>query len=158
MRKRKAHAFGKDIYLLGTDNNMTAYWLVEPSWDCDWYWGFGYIESYTNNGNPERAKDIDYHGHFDSLKQIGNQRVNMYDGFKHMFVETPLTDGEIWKLCELMQSYYVAREYSDFLNRGGAHYTENPCKETIKNQQEYDRINKVVLPEIFRAVKELLED
>lgn len=157
MKKRKSHAFGKDVYLLGADNEGTLYWLEEPTWDCGWYWGFGYIETYTNNGNPKMAKDINSHEHFNGLKYVGNRAVNMYDGFKARFVETPLTNEEIWKLCELMQSFYIAKDYAEFVYRGGAHYTENPCRETIKNPQEYDRINQVVLPEIFKEVRNLLD-
>jgi hypothetical protein len=47
LSKRKSHAFGKDIYLIGKDKSGTNYWLESPSWDCDWYWGFGYIETYV---------------------------------------------------------------------------------------------------------------
>lgn len=46
MKKEKRHAFGKDIYLLGVDADGTRYWLEAPSWDCGWYWGFGYVEVY----------------------------------------------------------------------------------------------------------------
>ena len=157
MNKRKSHAFGKDIFLLGADSEGILYWLEEPSWDCGWYWGFGYIETYTNNRNPEKAKDINSHSHFSNLNRVGNREANLFDGFKARFVETPLNDAEIWKLCELMNSYYVAREYADFLHTGGAHYTANPCKAIIQNTQEYDRINTYVLPDIFREVKSLLD-
>ena len=34
MEKKKSHAFGKDVYLLGTINGRYQ-WLEAPSWDCD---------------------------------------------------------------------------------------------------------------------------
>ena len=37
------------FYLLGRDEEGINYWLEEPSWDCGWYWGFGYVETYTTN-------------------------------------------------------------------------------------------------------------
>ena len=49
MKKQTTTAFKKKIYLLGADAEGTKYWLEAPSWDCDWYWGFGYVETYTNN-------------------------------------------------------------------------------------------------------------
>ena len=38
MEKKKSHAFGKDVYLLGTINGKMQ-WLEAPSWNCGWYWG-----------------------------------------------------------------------------------------------------------------------
>ena len=32
----------KKKYLLGYINNESIY-LSPPSWDCNWYWGFGYL-------------------------------------------------------------------------------------------------------------------
>ena len=67
MLKVKSHAFGKDIYLLGQDEQGINYWLEAPKWDCIWYWGFGYIESFTNNKYPHLSKDISSHQHADKF-------------------------------------------------------------------------------------------
>ena len=64
MKKQISKAFGKIIYLLGKDKYGDKYWLEAPSWNCDWYWGFGYVESYTNS-IPCMAKDIQSHQHWD---------------------------------------------------------------------------------------------
>lgn len=154
MDKCKSRAFKKDIYLLGKDENGVKYWLEEATWDCDWYWGGGYVETYTNNDYPHLAKDINSHQHFDGLCFKGNK--NGYDAFKEFFVETPFTDKEIWKICELMKVFYIAREYSDMIHRGGAHYTVNPASEIIKNDAEYERINKIVIPAIMQNLYEIL--
>ena len=66
MEKKKSHAFGKDVYLLGTINGRYQ-WLEAPSWDCDWYWGFGYVEEYTRHDKPSASRDIVSHTHVDSL-------------------------------------------------------------------------------------------
>lgn len=63
MKKQITHAFNKQIYLLGKNKHNKLVWLEEPSWDCDWYWGFGYMETYTNNTNPSKARDISSHTH-----------------------------------------------------------------------------------------------
>lgn len=152
LNKKTVTVFGKKHYLLGVDSEGIRHWLEKPSWDYDWYWGFGYIHTFTNNSNPARSKDINCHYHFNSFEE----KHNMFDGFKETFVESVLTDEELWKLCELMKFSYIARDYSDALHIGGAHYTTNPCKDIIICQNEYDRINKKVLPATFKEVEKLL--
>ena len=154
MEKDKRRAFGKDIYLLGADEEGTLYWLEEASFDCDWYWGFGYIESYTNNKHPELARDINSHTHYDSM--IFKEGVCPED-FRKIFVETPLTNEEIWKLNELMKSFYTIRAYMDTIYRGSSNITINPCRDIIKNEKEWLRLKDEVLPSIFKEVYALLE-
>lgn len=153
--KQKKHAFGKDIYFLGRDVNGVNYWLEAASWDCGWYWGGGYVETYTNNDNPERSRDTDSHQHFDSLFFKGNK--NAHDLFIEFFPVHPFTDSETWKICELLKAFYTARSYSDMLHLGGAHYTTNPAADTIKSGEEYERINKNVIPAIMQELYKILE-
>ena len=56
-----------------------------------------------------------------------------------------------------MKSFYIARNYSDFLHVGGAHYTTNKASATIKNDVEYNRINKEVIPSIMHELYKILE-
>ena len=83
MKKQKSHAFGKDIYLLGKDSDGTMYWLEAARWDCKWYWGFGYVETYTNNNHTSRSRDISSHQHFDSL--FFNKNKDGHTAFKEFF-------------------------------------------------------------------------
>lgn len=154
MEKRKSRAFGKDIYLLGKDADGINYWIEEATWDCDWYWGGGYIETYTNNNCPNMSRDINSHQHFDSLFFNGNK--NGFDAFKEFFADTPFTDDEIWKICELMKTFYIARTYSDMIHQGGANYTKNPVSEIIKCSEEYKRINKIVIPDIMKNLYSII--
>ena len=156
MEKRKKYAFGKDVYLLGKDKDGTLYWLNGASWDCDWYWGLGYIETYTNNKNPNKSRDIKSHQHFDSL--FFNGPSHGFDNFKNYFIETPFNDNEIWRIMEIMKTLYTLREYSDTLHRGGSHYTSNPCKDIIKNDDEYNRINNVVIPALNKELYKILSE
>ena len=153
MKKKTVKVFGETSYLLGRGKDGDMYYLVEPKFDCGWYWGMGYIHSYTNQRQPERSRDIQMHTHFDSMF------FREHDGhtnFKEKFVETPLADKEIWTLMELMKSAYTLREMADMCYRGGAHYTTNPCKELLQDWNEYNRINDVLLPAIFEQVRNLL--
>jgi hypothetical protein len=151
--KKVVKVFGKNHYYLGTDANGINYWLQEASWDCDWYWGGGYVHTFTNNKNPALSKDINSHNHFNLMF--------LKDGcgsFKDFFVETPFSDSEIWKILELMQSFYIARKYSDMLYSGSAHLSSNPVSEVIKSDEEYKRINKVVIPAIMNALYKIMSE
>ena len=90
------------------------------------------------------------------MKDNSKADVSHTDEFDKMFVKSPFTDSEKWQICELMKSFYIARNYSDMLHSGGAHITTNPAKDTIQNQSEYDRINKIVIPEILKKLYEIL--
>lgn len=151
MKKLVRQINGKKNYLLGIKDGET-YYLEEAHWDCNWYWGLGYVESYKGRGTSDRSWTG--HSHFDYLFL---KPAKFVDGFRDFFNDnTPLSNEEIWKLLELMKSAYLARNYSDMLYTGGANYTENPCKETIKNEAEYKRINEEVIPAIMKEVYKIL--
>lgn len=152
IEKQKSYAFGKDVYFLGADADGVWYWLEAPSWDCNWYWGLGYVETYTNNYLPGLSRDINSHQHFDSMVQ-----GVCPEDFKRVFPETPFSDSELWKLQELMRAMYLARKYSDMLHMGGAHITTNPCRDAIQNSDEYERINKVLIPKMWDELVKILE-
>ena len=154
MKKQVKKAFGKNVYLLGADKEGTYYWLEEATWDCGWYWGAGYVETYTNNKYPERSRDIESHQHFDVLFLKGPEMCK--DMFDEFFNETPLNDGEKWKLLELMKTIYTLKEYSEVVYRGGSNITSNSLMEAIKSEEEYNRINKTVLPQLFEEVYKIL--
>lgn len=155
MEKKVVIWHGKEYYLLGKRKMDGKYLYLEKAhFDCGWYWGFGYVEGFTNNKNPEKSRDISSHEHIDSL--LFNKNMNGFDAFKELFEETPMTDKELWKFLELMKSFYVAKEYSEMLYIGGAHYTQNPVSELIKNDDEYTRINTIILPKVFEEVYKLL--
>ena len=156
MEKQVKKAFGKNVYLLGADKEGTYYWLEEATWDCGWYWGFGYVETYTNNKRPDISRDIISHQHFDGLFFNGDKMCkDMFDDF---FTETPLNDSEKLELLELMKTIYNLKEYSDVIYHGGSYITSNPLKELVKNPREYERINKVVLPQLFEKVYKILKN
>ena len=126
--------------LLGKVHGEAIY-LSAPSWDCGWYWGFGYL------GNKY------CHYHVDGLKEAGNLHDQLLSHFGDSF--TLKRDADIWLFVELMRTFYTLREAAAVLGRGGSHYTANLCAETIKNQDEVKRINEVVLPTIFDAIHDV---
>lgn len=150
MEKQIIKKFNKKYYLLGVrkgDNRKV--WLEQANWDCEWYWGLGYVEVFNEN-----YTDIQEHTHFDSL--FFKKLAYCYEKFTEYFEETTLDDKEIWQLLENMKSLYILRQYSDFLHIGGANVTDSGNKELIKNEDEYKRINTLVIPKILDKVYEML--
>lgn len=153
MNKEVRKVNGKYQLLLGIRNGE-SYWLEKASWDCDWYWVIGYVESYNGKGFSD--KSWRGHNHFYSLFFNGpSDCKTMFDNF---FDETPFTDDEEWKILELMQSAYTCRRYSDMLHMGGSHITSRVRVEAIKNDAEYERINKQVIPSILNTLYNIMKD
>ena len=152
MEKKVVTVHGKKYYLLGVNKQGEHVYLMEASWDCDWYWGLGYVRTFTNDRCPQLSRDIRMHDHFDSMFL----KKDLHDSFLEYFTDTVLTDDEIWALLELMKSLYKLKEYSDFLHLGGAYVTKNPCENEIRNDEEYKRINQFVIPLLNNKVYELL--
>lgn len=168
IEKRTSRAFGKDIFLLGEDQYGKLMWLEAPKWDCGWYWGFGYVETYTNNAHPSRARDIDGHSHFDGL--VGYQEYydhekgcfrkgeyihNVYDSPK--LVKTTFTSKEGWELSELMKQFYLLREMAEFCHkdRPGCNITTSPVEHGTMTAW-YKHINEVMIPKITAEVMRML--
>lgn len=155
MEKRTTKAFNTKIYLLGRcKEDGKNVWLEEPSWDCGWYWGFGYLEKYTNNNNPSMAKDIISHSHFDST--FFNREKCAYDTFIDYFEETTLRPDEIWLLLDYMHTFYALRKVADIFHSGSSHYTSRAEMELLKDADLYNHINKEILPTLFKRIDTLL--
>ena len=158
MKKKTSHAFGKKVFLIGTDKNGEKCWLEEGTWDCGWYWGFGYIEVYTNQNNPNASSNIRLHTHFDG--RMGEHKANWFDAFKAEFPKSVLSDDEIWELCDLMQSFYTLKATAELLCRGNSNLTSRGLVEevsaSIVNPTEVKRINETAIPAILEAVYKLL--
>jgi hypothetical protein len=104
IKKRSDFAFGKEVYLLGSDSDGTTYWLEAPSWDCGWYWGFGYIETYTNNTYPSSSLDIVSHQH----------ATDFYSEWcRKILKEKTFSDDEKWELCELFMNFYTLKNLAE---------------------------------------------
>lgn len=126
--------------LLGYNNDEPIY-LMPPNWECGWYWGFGYI------GN----KNCHYH-----IEGIMKDK-NLYDGLKEHFGETLIIrESEIWTFAELFNSFYKLKGIASLYKDGCSGLTSNPAKEFIKNTIEVERINNIVLPQIFEEIYKII--
>lgn len=150
--RRKGHLY----FLLGKDANGNKYWLEQRQWACDWYWAFGYVQSFEQNLSPERARDIETHDHFNRLflngEYIENYKVFFSGG-------VTLEDEDIWKLIEAMKESYIAKEYYELLYCKSAHITSLPdeVKQIISNQNERVRLEKEVIPALCKYAEGLLD-
>lgn len=156
--KQKSHAFKTDCYLLGKDAEGIYYWLEEPAWACDWYWGIGHVETYTNNTKPEKAQDINSHQHFKGLwlakdsDGIFRNKLSDWPGF-----ESPLSNKEQWELAELMQTIYTLQSAAEVFARGGSQFSHIPAEIKVTARTDWAKeINEKILPELFLQVRTLL--
>ena len=145
MKKRIITRHDKQMYLIGKNTYGENVYLPKASWDCDWYWGFGYLET------------LNSHTHFSSEILHNDEHINGYDMFKKYFVETCLNDDEIWQLVDYMQTFYTLKETAETLQYGYSHYTERAKIDEIKNTEMAEKINKEMLPKLFEKVYALLE-
>jgi hypothetical protein len=101
-------------------------YLYKHSWDCNWYWGMGYI------GNK------DLHTHFD-LSFLGR---SFESDITSVFSKTKLTQNNWWTILEMFQSAYALKEAAELYHRGGSHISNNLCREKLKNEELAARLNK----------------
>ena len=153
MKKKIINKFGKH-YLLGINKDGDYVYLEEPSWDCGWYWGFGYLHTYTNNKQPERSRDLSSHFHFDST--FLNKNKASCDVFKEYFKETVLTETEVWELVDYMKTFYTLKSAAELFKNGYSHQTERAKLESLKSEEQRDLINQSWLPEVFARIRALL--
>ncbi len=149
-------------YFFGTrKSDGNRIWLTGPSWDCGWYWGFGYLGNSEEHYHLNSFNRIQRHVQLkdDSYMHLTEGRnINMYDALLADYDLNPKIEENLWKFCELIKTAYILTDAAEVLGRGGAHYSTNPCADLIKNSEEVDRINNVVLPKIFDEIDAIFED
>ena len=117
-------------------------WLPPPSWDCGWYWGYGYIQN----------KHL--HTHFNML----DTNDNLFNAIQKRFDSTFALQGDkLWVFCELMATFYSLKEMAKVYGRGGSFYASNPLADILRNPKEYKRINETLLPKIFIEIDKLFD-
>jgi hypothetical protein len=129
--------------------------LAPPSWDCGWYWGFGYI----------RNRNLHTHYNCLCLKKLEkyNYKKQVYEltDFIHILEQNPnfqttLSRSKQWQLSDYMKSFYALKEASEVLGRGSSHYT-GQVNTSIKNTSMSRKIDSVILPKLFNDIYLLLK-
>lgn len=123
--------------------------LRVPSFDCDWYWGFGYL------GNR------DCHFHLNWLESMDDKlnNKNLFDQLKGLFGDSlTIPDKNLWQFCEIVKTIYSLKDAAEVFGRGGSHYTTNPDAEAIKDTDIVEKINVHLIPMQIRTLWKLLEE
>lgn len=132
MKKRKDFAFGKDVYRLGKNIDGDVIWLEAPSWDCKWYWGFGYVETYTKENSPSKSRDINSHTHWDSIHKENENAI----------VDRTFSDDEYKELKELFNEFYRLKEIANKVYK--------------TDEKLWKKTNQVDIPKITGRIIEIL--
>ena len=142
---------GSKNYFLGLNKNGDKMWLLAPSWDklC---WSVGHVETYQQNWMPSKARDITSINHFSYL-------FPDWESFVECFENTPFTKDEKWKIYEYIKELYTLRHYSDMMNFGGAGVATG--SDALRNEEddnikEYNRINKILIPNVWKELEAIL--
>ncbi len=136
-----------DNHVLLGELNGELIWLADPVWDCNWYWGFGYLHTYEDNKLPEDAADLSSHQHFDSLILSEGNWVETLDKWV-------VNSKEAWELLDLFKSAYSFKEVAGVYRRGGSYLSDT--KLDLADEEQYRKINTEILPKIFQRIKEIL--
>lgn len=149
-----ANAISRDFkntlkdFRIGTMDGRAIFFRV-PSFDCDRYWGFGYL------GNSQ------CHFHLDSLHTMNKDcsNLHMFDQIKKFFGEslTITDDNDLWKFCELSRTIYTLKSTAELFHMGGAHVTHNPDINSLKNPEMENYINVVLIPSQIRHLWTILD-
>ena len=123
-----------DKIYLGNTTEYGRLYLSKHSWDCGWYWGFGYI------GNSR------LHMHIDSL--IGAE----YDIRSIFDKGSPITQNQWWIIRDLFTQAYALKKAAEVYQHGGHQTTKPGMTDCIKNLEMAARINKdleIVLDKVW---------
>ncbi len=108
----KGHISGKRI------------WLSKHSWDCGWYWGFGYIGNANN------------YTHFDSCFLD----IQVYK-IEEIFEKTKITQSQWWVIRDLFIQAYALKKAAAVYRHGGHQTTVPGITDIIKNDDLAATIN-----------------
>jgi hypothetical protein len=114
--------------------------IAKHSFDCGWYWGFGYI------GNKN------LHMHIESLI---NSKVYKAS---EIFSSTKITDSE-WRIVrDLFIQAYALKAAAEVYRIGGHQTTRTGVTDIIKNPDMADKLNadlKTVLDTVWNLLMEI---
>lgn len=131
---------GKDRIFLGTrKSDNTPIYMKKPSWDCGWYWSFGYLGNKNEHYHLSSYQDKDVflkdeNGNYHSFTQKRN--LNMFDCLNDDYDLVIGIKDNLWSFCEQVSTIYTLKEAYEVFYRGGSHYTTHPMQDTIKSNDK----------------------
>lgn len=155
MKKAKNNS---GMVLLGKNSYDEKIWLRPPSWDCNWYWGFGYL--HNKNSHTHFSGLVGSQEYYDNEKgcfRKGDYIHNVY--YSPELVETTFSEKEGWELSELFKQFYLLREMADFSHKSpaGCHITTSPVIHDAEKMKEWNEyLNKTMIPAVMDKIFVLL--
>lgn len=133
-------------FYLGNNRSVAGgmVFMSLPSFDCNWYWSFGYL------GNR------DCHYHLEGIEKDKN--LHMFDKVKAHFGSslTITDDKDLWLFCEISLTIYTLKKTAELFYMGGSHTTTNPDKDLLKNDEYYNHIVSVLIPAQILSLYKML--
>lgn len=126
-------------------------YLSKHTWDCDWYWGLGYL------GNRN------CHYHFESL--LYNVMINgknvQHPLASDLFKTTNITDSEWWIVRDLFAQAYALRKTAEVYRYGGHQSSRVGVTDIIKSAEKAKMLNadlENILDTLWTFVCKAVED
>ena len=133
-----------DKIFLGSSKDHGLLYLEKHSWNCDWYWGFGYI------GNSR------LHMHISALIKHPEGYNPDWTDVDHHFSSTWLTQNQWWILRDLFISAYAIRKAAEAYHYGG-HQTSQAEPYRVKRDGMEATLNEdlgILLDNIWNLLTE----
>lgn len=124
----------EEIYLGITEEHGKVY-LTKHSWDCAWYWGFGYVRSRH------------CHFHFESFLTKCPREASV------LFNEPTFSDRSWWIIRDLFIQAYALKEAAATYHYGGHQCTSKGITDIIQCKEMELRLNKdleIVLNKVWQ--------
>ena len=119
-------------------------WLEKHSWDCGWYWGFGYI---GNRG---------LHFHIDSLIKAPAPCEA-----SRLFSKTKISDNDWWIIRDLFKQAYALKTAAEVYRHGGHQKSLPGVTDVIQNAEVAKQLNsdlEKVLDKAWEFISKTVSD
>jgi hypothetical protein len=125
-------------------------YITKPSFDCDWYWGFGYL------GNEDEHYHLSFYQR-DPADYSRIRNINMRDALLQDYDLAPPIRTHLWTFCELTRSIYILKESAELFHRGGAQYAPNPLRDRLFDESLYEKLTFDLLPVLCQEFWNLVQ-
>lgn len=138
-------------------------YITKPSFDCDWYWSFGYLGNNNCHYHLNDYSDKDIYIKYSDSTSTRSTRVTrkrnkcMSDCLEEDYILSKIIKDNIWLFCELSLTIYSLKEMAEIVHRGGSHMTSNPGKEYLKDDNMYKKLVEELIPKQCQTLWDLIK-
>jgi hypothetical protein len=119
-------------------------WLEKHTWDCGWYWGFGYI------GN----KNLHTHAEI-FIEEL------LWKNADEVFEKTKFNNNDFWVFKDLLKQAYSLKKTAEIYIHGGHCLEKEGVTDIIKSEEKAKTINddlETVLDTMWKFLKDILNE